>query len=392
MIEDRLLLHATIGADNPRGLVVKAAAENGQPAEQHAFGFAQQSVGPVDRRPQSLFTTHRGRRTVGLQPESVPQAVEDLGQRHHPHSRRRELDPQGQTVQTSADIAYGSGVGGGDTEVGPSQPRAVDEELDSFVGERQRRHPPGQLAGHPDRRTAGSQNRQPGARAQERVGQYTARVDQVLTIVQHHQRVPVADESHERVHRGAARLVRKAERAQHRYRDHLGIGHRREIHKPHPTAELCRRLLGDLRRQPRFTDTAGTGQGDQPVIGQKLTHVVDLRGAADKARQAGRKTMRRNVIGSVKRRELDPQVGMAQLRYAFRTRQIAELMGAQVGQPDVGRELVDGQIACGTRHHDLAEMRQVTQPRRPAEGGAHIVACLVACGAQLHLAGVHRDT
>ena len=224
VIEDRILLHATIGADSPRGLVVKAAAENGQPAKQHAFGFAQQSVGPVDRRPQRLFATQRGRRTVGLQPEAVPQAVEYLGQRHHPHSRRRELDPQGQTVQTSADFAHGSGVGGGDTGVGPSQPRAVDEELDRFVGERQRRHPPGQLAGHPDRRTAGSQNRQPGARAQERVGQYTTRVDQVLTIVQHHQRVPVADESHERVHRGAARLVREAERAQHRYRDHLGIG------------------------------------------------------------------------------------------------------------------------------------------------------------------------
>ena len=102
--------------------------------------------------------------------------------------------------------------------------------------------------------------------------------------------------------------------------------------------------------------------------------------------------MRCNIIGSVQRRELDAQVGMAQLRYAFRTRQIAQLMGAQVGQPDVGRELVDGQIARGTRNHDLAAMRQITQPRRPAEGGAHIVARSVACGAQLHLAGMHRDT
>ncbi len=76
--------------------------------------------------------------------------------------------------------------------------------------------------------------------------------------------------------------------------------------------------------------------------------------------------MRRNVVRPLQRRELDPQVGMAQLRYAFGTGQVAELMGAQVGQPDLGRKLVNDQVVRGARHHDLAAMRQVTQPRRPA--------------------------
>ena len=159
--------------------------------------------------------------------------------------------------------------------------------------------------------------------------------------------------------RGTARLVRQAERAQHRYRHHLWIGHRREIHKPCPTAELGRRLCGDLHRQPRLTDTARAGQGHQPVFGQELAHVVDLRGATDETRQLHRKSVRCNVIGPCKRRELDPQVGMAQLRHAFGAGQIAEPMGAQVGQPDVGRELIDDQIVRGARQHDLAAVRQI---------------------------------
>ena len=87
------------------------------------------------------------------------------------------------------------GIVVGDGEIGPSTAGTVGEQLDGFVGQRQRRHPPAHLAGHPDRLTAGRQQRQPRQRRPQSNDQRRARVQQMLTVVQHHQHLSVADET-----------------------------------------------------------------------------------------------------------------------------------------------------------------------------------------------------
>jgi hypothetical protein len=61
----------------------------------------------------------------------------------------------------------------------------------------------------------------------------------MLTVVQHRQHLTVTDETQQRLHRGAARLVRQAQRASHRDRHQIGIDDRRQIDVPHPVAALA---------------------------------------------------------------------------------------------------------------------------------------------------------
>ncbi len=85
--------------------------------------------------------------------------------------------------------------------------------------------------------------------------------------------------------------------------------------------------------------------------------------------------------------ELVAQVRMAQLRHPFGPRQIAQLMGSQVGQPGIVGQPVGHQLLGRTRQHGLATMRQIAQPCGPVDGRADVVALV----AQLHLTGVHTD-
>jgi hypothetical protein len=97
--------------------------------------------------------------------------------------------------------------------------------------------------------------------------------------------------------------------------------------------------------------------------------------------------MDNNVVGGPKWWELVAQVGMAQLHHPFRAGQIAQPVGAQIGQPHPGREPVDHQRLGRTRQHRLPAMGQITQPRAPVDGRTRVAAII----AQLHLAGMHRD-
>ena len=215
------------------------------------------------------------------------QAVEDLVQRQRTHARSRKFDRERHSVEPPADLVHRHGVLIGGGEIGPHPTRAVFEQLDRFVGQRQRGHPPCHLTGQPDRLTARRQQRQTRACFEQRQDEFRAGIEQMLAVVQHQQQLTLTDESDNRVHSRPARLVRKAECARHRNRDQIRIGDRREVDVPHPVAELpC-----DLNRQPRLTRTARAGKGDQPVVGQQPTHLGDLAFTADETRQLHWKTL-----------------------------------------------------------------------------------------------------
>ena len=225
------------------------------------------------------------------------QAVADLGQRQDAHPRRRQLDRQRHAVEAPADLRRGGGVVVGEAEIGADLSRAVGEQLDRLVGQRQRRHPPTHLAGHPDRLTTRRHKRHRRAAALQADNQRRARVQQMLTVVQHQQHPTVADKPQQRVHRGAARLIGQAQRADHRDRHQIGIGDRRQIDQPHPAAESTGDLGGDLHRQARFADTARAGERHEPVVGQDLPHVVHFGFAAHETRELHRKMLGDNGFG-----------------------------------------------------------------------------------------------
>ena len=122
------------------------------------------------------------------------------------------------------------------------------------------------------------------------------------------------------------------------------IGDRRQIHILDAAAELTGQLGRSLYREPCFTDAARAGQRHNAVFGQQVTGLVQLRLASNKTRQLNWKMLFDNGFSHPQRRESVNQVGMAELRHPLRARQIAQRVGAQIGQPGIDREPVSHQV------------------------------------------------
>jgi hypothetical protein len=88
-----------------------------------------------------------------------------------------------------------------------------------------------------------------------------------------------------------------------------------------------------------------------------------------------------------KGRELVAQVGMTYVHHPLRAGQIAQRVGAQIGQPSTLGEPIDDQIACGGGQHRLAAVREIAQPDGAVDRRARVVGVV----AQLHLPGMHPD-
>ena len=254
-------LHITTGGDHLRGIEIKATQKRRQPAKHDPLGLGQQRMRPIDRGPQGLLAAHRGTGTPGQQPEPVAQTIKNLGRRQRPHPRRRQLDRQRHPIQAGADLGHRPGILISDGKAGPGQAGAVGEQLDGFVGHRQRRHPPGHFTTHTDRLTARRQHTQPRRPTQESDDQLGACIKQVFAVIQHHQHLTVANKTQQRIHCRAAGLIRQTQRTGHRDRHHGRIGDRRKIHVPSTVTELRRDARRDLNGETALAGATGAGQG-----------------------------------------------------------------------------------------------------------------------------------
>jgi hypothetical protein len=77
--------------------------EHPEPAQELLLVVVEQPVTPLDRSEERLLAGQRGPGAAGQQPEPVVQPVADRPHAHGPQSRRRQLDGQGEAVETSAD-------------------------------------------------------------------------------------------------------------------------------------------------------------------------------------------------------------------------------------------------------------------------------------------------
>ena len=261
------------------------------------------------------------------------QAVEDLGHRQRPQPRGRQLNGERHTIEPRADLGHNCSIIVGDGEVRLDSAGAVFEQFNGLAAQRQRRHPPGHLTGQSDRLSAGRHQRQAWARSQKCVDEFRARVEQMLTVIEHHQRLTAADGSNDGVHRRSARLVRKPERAGNGDSYEFDVGDRREVDVPHLVAELVR----DPNRQSRLSRTTRSGEGYQSVVGQQPTHVGDLSFTANETRQLRWKTLGRLRFRCSQRRKVIANVRMAQLHNPFRPGQVAQRMSAEIIQPRIRR-------------------------------------------------------
>ena len=209
----------------------------------------------------------------------------------------------------------------------------------------------------------------------------------MLAVVEQHQHLAIANEPAQHVCCPLAGLVGQTERACHRHWYHVGIGERGEVDVPDTVGEFGGHYGRDLYREACFPRTARAGQCDEPVVAERLADVVNFCVAPNETRQLRRETLGGNDIGRAQGREVVVQVGMAKLHHAFGAGQIAQRVGAQIGERDTLGELVDDKRFGRTREHRLAAVGQVAEPSGAVDRRSDVVAFI----AQLHVAGVQAD-
>jgi hypothetical protein len=227
LIQQLVALHFAAGTDGMGSVQIEPAGEYCQAAEQDSLRFGEQRVRPIHRHAQRLLAPHRSTRTAGQQPEPIMQTVGDLAQRECPNPCSGKFNRQRHTIQALTDLRHQCVVVLAHNEIRACPPSTIGEQLHGLVVNRQRRHPPTQLTGHPERFTTGSQYGQVRARVQQLHNHAPARVEQMLAVVEQQQHGFVADEPYQRVHGGAARLIGQTQRARCRDRHHRRIGDRR---------------------------------------------------------------------------------------------------------------------------------------------------------------------
>ena len=116
-----------------------------------------------------------------------------------------------------------------------------------------------------ERRPARDQHVQSGRRL-EQLADPRRRVDDLLEVVEHEQRLAIGQVAGEAVERCRPRRFHEREARRDRRDDQLRIADRVEGDEPRAILELAGHPSRELDRQPRLARAAGTGQRDQALL------------------------------------------------------------------------------------------------------------------------------
>ena len=233
----------------------EAALEHAQAPEQRALVVRQELVAPVDGGAQRPVARQRRLVSVREEVEAVREPGGDLLHRENAHARRGKLDRKRDPVQLRAHGEQRGHGGRGHREVGPhprgplhEQPHRVGVGKDAFhpvgaaLGQRQRGDAPGGLGGEPERGAAHGEHGGLGTAAEHRCRHLGRALEQVLAVVEHHERPPASQVGHRGVERALPGQRPHAERPGQRLLHQLRVRDRREFHEPDAVREPPERV------------------------------------------------------------------------------------------------------------------------------------------------------
>ena len=213
----------------------------------------------------------------------VVQTVGDLLDRQHSGLRGRQLDGQRHAVEPRADGGDGRRRLGGQREPRVDRRRSVGEEACRLRGQVKGRHGRGDLTGNAERLPAGGEDVQVGAGVQEVLDEDGARIDQMLTVVEHEQQSSRRQVVAENAGQRPSGLLPYLESSGHGLCHQGRIGQRRQLDQPDPVVEDLHQLAGRDQREPGLSRAARAGQADQSVLPEQTSDLGELRLAADEA-------------------------------------------------------------------------------------------------------------
>ena len=230
------------------GVEREAPLERAETTEHRAVGLVEQVVAPVHRRGEGLLAAGGASGAAHQQREAVVEPGGDLRRGERAQPRGRELECEGDPVQAAAQRPDGLLVGGVEREPGPDAARPIDEQRHRLLLLKGR-HSPHRLAGDAQRFPARGQHRDLGARAQHRVHQLGARLQQVLAVVEAHEDAAIPELQRQGPPWPTDRLDHDADGGGGQLRDQRRVGGGTEVDPPHPVRPVVGQLGGGLRRQ-----------------------------------------------------------------------------------------------------------------------------------------------
>jgi len=232
------------------------------------------------------------------QPEPVAEAGQDLLRGQGTQPDRRQLDRQRDALQADAQIGHRLAVGRVDAEARKDRGAPLGEqphrlELQELlrrpqvtaVRHRQGRHRDGHLTGDAEHLTARGQDAHARASTQNRASEHGAGVQQMLTVVQHQQRLPAGQVLRQRRHRPPGRLIQQAHSPRDLRGEQSRVAQARQFHQPDAIAERPSCLPRRPHRQARLPDSAWPAQGNQPGTAERRPDRGKLRPPPDEPAQ-----------------------------------------------------------------------------------------------------------
>ena len=202
-------------------------------------------VTPPDHCKQRLLARQGRRLSTREQSETLAQTAVDFLHGEHVHARSREFDCKRNSVEATTDFRDCAGSGRIDGKSSIHTARTLNKQTDRLTGlhgvqiafqpgswgpKRSHRHD--SLAGHVQALPARGEYSQMRRCFQQSVDQVRAGVRQLLAVIQKQQRVPRAESPAKRIEDGRIQFVAHLQCLGNTERQALGVGHRREIHKP----------------------------------------------------------------------------------------------------------------------------------------------------------------
>ena len=332
-LEDRLQHHEALAPPSQQALVDQrldelgvafgdgldrlqrgAAREDGEPPEELLLLARQELVAPLDRRVQRPLPLGHVARARHEQRQALLESCEQRLGVEHLHPGGGQLDRERQPVEAPADLGGDRVV---DLHVGDGP---LTEELHGGrLGQRTQRVLA--LRRDPQRLATGHEQLSARARSHERCD-IAGGVDDLLEVVEHEQRPPVAEE------RG--RVALGADRARDRGEDERRIAKRRQVDEPDAVGERVPRLARRREREASLPDPAGTRERDDPraVIREQAPDVGELHLAPDEG-------VRRHREIRLEQRPQARKLPVPELVDPLRLRQVLQAVQAEIDKQQV---------------------------------------------------------
>ena len=224
------------------GVEVEPSGEDRQSSECGLLALGEQPVTPVQRGAQRAVPPWgSGDGVAGQDGQAVVESGGDLVHVQRARAGCRELDRQGDAVESEADLGDRPGrrrrrferLAGG---AGPfDEQRHGVGAASRVAGQRQRRHLVDDLAGEVLGVATGRQDPHRRTRRQDAVDEGCDIVDEVLGVVQQQHRFSIGEVTAQQLGAVTGTTARRhdAERLRNRRRDQAAVGHRGKFDEPH---------------------------------------------------------------------------------------------------------------------------------------------------------------